>query len=404
MSNCKTGQHRRHTALPFLPLVLPGPLVAPSDLFSTFTSMLCSTRRLASLLPALVGGARAATAACDLVLRRPLPGEGGRQQSSQSSAPSAEAAPVDESWWREVQAAGDDGEEEPTQHGRRFVRVDAPIDAHRTLNDYRKMVFALSQRKRCAAAAAPPACCLPVSFPTEGPCACTMLVASGHTLEWFCCLDAGPTSYATWWTKCRSTACGQTASYCRRVGGWDGNCNAPFGALSCALRWASRRRAWAWRGVACAADSCARACAPSPRAGLFSCMKSRKLGDAMYFFEEMKRRGMQPDVSSRPRAGAAAATCLAGQPAGAAGAMAPAAGGQPCWKAQAVGQRRCGCGAWPPRTHTRHPTPTAAPITTTPSRTRPPLPTPCLAAELRVRHRHQRLRACGAAGAGGGAA
>ncbi|EFN58052.1 hypothetical protein CHLNCDRAFT_50745 [Chlorella variabilis] len=31
--------------------------------------------------------------------------------------------------------------------------------------------------------------------------------------------------------------------------------------------------------------------------GLFSCMKSRKLGDAMYFFEEMKRRGMQPDSS-----------------------------------------------------------------------------------------------------------
>ena len=25
-------------------------------------------------------------------------------------------------------------------------------------------------------------------------------------------------------------------------------------------------------------------------------MKNRKLGDAMHFFEEMKRRGMQPDV------------------------------------------------------------------------------------------------------------
>ena len=34
--------------------------------------------------------------------------------------------------------------------------------------------------------------------------------------------------------------------------------------------------------------------------GLFYCMKSRKLGDAMFFFEEMKRRGIAPDVSWRP--------------------------------------------------------------------------------------------------------
>ena len=32
-------------------------------------------------------------------------------------------------------------------------------------------------------------------------------------------------------------------------------------------------------------------------AGMFACMKNRKLGDAMYFFEEMKRRGMPMDVS-----------------------------------------------------------------------------------------------------------
>jgi pentatricopeptide repeat protein len=31
--------------------------------------------------------------------------------------------------------------------------------------------------------------------------------------------------------------------------------------------------------------------------GLFSAMKSRKLGDAMYFWEEMQRHGYQPDVS-----------------------------------------------------------------------------------------------------------
>jgi pentatricopeptide repeat protein len=31
-------------------------------------------------------------------------------------------------------------------------------------------------------------------------------------------------------------------------------------------------------------------------AGLFACMKNRKLGDAMYFFEGMKKRGMQLDV------------------------------------------------------------------------------------------------------------
>jgi pentatricopeptide repeat protein len=38
---------------------------------------------------------------------------------------------------------------------------------------------------------------------------------------------------------------------------------------------------------------------PSARSyyiGLFSAMKSRKLGDAMFFWEEMQRHGIQPDV------------------------------------------------------------------------------------------------------------
>lgn len=30
--------------------------------------------------------------------------------------------------------------------------------------------------------------------------------------------------------------------------------------------------------------------------GLIACMRMRKLGDAMYFWEEMQRRGLEPDV------------------------------------------------------------------------------------------------------------
>lgn len=93
---------------------------------------------------------------------RPLLADGAARQSSTFSAEDVQAvhdAPVDEAWWQEVQGgsggSGGGGEQEQ-QHAartRRIDRLDAPIDAPRTLRDYQRMVFALSRRKRCGPSA-----------------------------------------------------------------------------------------------------------------------------------------------------------------------------------------------------------------------------------------------------------
>lgn len=96
---------------------------------------------------------------------QPLLAEGAARQSSTFSAQDVEAvhaAPVDEAWWQEVQGGSDGGggggsgeqEQQYAGRSRRSDRLDAPIDAPRSLRDYQKMVFALSRRKRCGA----PAC------------------------------------------------------------------------------------------------------------------------------------------------------------------------------------------------------------------------------------------------------
>ncbi|KAL4427822.1 hypothetical protein ABPG75_001911 [Micractinium tetrahymenae] len=113
------------------------------------------TRRLtAGLLPAL----GQASSRLQTAWAQPLLAEGAARQSSTFSAQdveAAQAAPVDESWWREVlggEGGGEGGSSKQEQHHaarpRRFDRLDAPIDAPRSLRDYQKMVFALSRRKR----------------------------------------------------------------------------------------------------------------------------------------------------------------------------------------------------------------------------------------------------------------
>lgn len=69
---------------------------------------------------------------------------------------------MEESWWREVQGADGGGsgggagqhpqEQQRSRHSRySSIRLEAPIDAPRTLRDYQKMVLALSRRRRCEA-------------------------------------------------------------------------------------------------------------------------------------------------------------------------------------------------------------------------------------------------------------
>jgi hypothetical protein len=65
---------------------------------------------------------------------------------------------VGESWWREVEgvAAADVADEPPALPGRALqqrrreghARTEAPIDRHRSLTDYRRLVLGLSRRKR----------------------------------------------------------------------------------------------------------------------------------------------------------------------------------------------------------------------------------------------------------------
>jgi hypothetical protein len=129
--------------------------------------MLCTTRRLGGILPALAGSSAGAAAACDAVLSRPLALEGNRRHSTAPRSQNAEPEPVEESWWREVQGAAHSGgggaEQHPQQRSRHSryssIRLEAPIDAPRTLRDYQKMVLALSRRRRCGAVP----CCDPAA-------------------------------------------------------------------------------------------------------------------------------------------------------------------------------------------------------------------------------------------------
>lgn len=112
--------------------------------------MLGPSRRLGSLL----GTSRAAAAALDAVLSKPIAEQGARPLSSSTSAAAADHQTADEAWCHEVQGAeggggGDGGDRR--QRGRQGSRrLDAPIDAPRTLRDYQNIVVALSRRKRCA--------------------------------------------------------------------------------------------------------------------------------------------------------------------------------------------------------------------------------------------------------------
>ena len=116
------------------------------------------------LLAALTGQQQPAAAACVALLQGPVAGEACRPQSSLASTQIAisQAPEVDDEWWQEVRGGGGGGgaeeaalfagQDQMPQRGsgrpRHSYRLEAPIDAPRSLRDYQKMVYFLSRRKR----------------------------------------------------------------------------------------------------------------------------------------------------------------------------------------------------------------------------------------------------------------
>lgn len=256
-------------------------------------AMLRSYRRLTQLLG---GPERAAVAAASAVPPQPQ-SPGSAALSSQAGHATSVQDHAEEVWWDELEAVADHrgsgGSDGGRRRfgGRRTPPLDAPIDRPRTLRDYQRMMLGLSRRKRCGARLGAGALAA-ASATAAAACRAAQLAWPSMTRSLPCCraylmrdvleemsLNGVRPDQQILTTGAAAREGGHCQGVCRTA--W--LAALPTSPLPCpppALSHTPPARH------------------PTTATGLLACMKRRKLGDALFFFEEMKRRGIQLDVSS----------------------------------------------------------------------------------------------------------